>query len=319
MKYKLFLLLMVLFPPIMKGQNIKANAQSKFALVIHGGAGDPGKLTPEKEHAYKQSLKTALAIGYNVLIRGGTAVDAVEKVVIYLEDDSLFNAGGRTSEDAEGRSELDAAIMDGSNAKIGVVKDVVALKNPVCAARAVMDKLKTDQVVLSGHIAEEFAARQGLPVIDTRRVPAQSQKDRTAKARPIEKNGTVGAVALDMYGHLAAATSTAGMAFEGGDSRQMGGAAYAEDSICATSFFASGEYYARLVMLNFVPEEMKQKHRSLQDATTEMIDNKLTAVGIDGGLIGVDRQGNIIMPFNTPSMLRGYIKSGGEPWVAIYK
>lgn len=313
MKCKLLLLSLILLPVTTNGQStIKATAQSKFALVIHGGAGNPGNLSPGKEQAYKQSLKTALTVGYNVLIRGGTAVDAVEKVVTYLEDDSLFNAGGEG-----GQNELDAAIMDGNNSKMGVVKDITTIKNPVQAARAVMDK--TNQVVLSGHLAEEFAAKQGLPTIQ----PAvQYHKVEAAKVKP-EKSGTVGAVALDIYGHLAAATSTTGAVNEknenAGNRQQMGGAAYANDSICAISYTGRGEYYARFVMVTFVTEEMEQKHTSLQNASSDMINNKLPATGRDGGLIGVDRQGNITMPFNTPSMLRGYIKSGGEPWVAIYR
>lgn len=307
----------LLLPFLASAQNgIKANAQSKFALVIHGGAGNLGKLSPEKEQAYRQSLKTALAVGYNVLIRGGTAVDAVEKVVTYLEDDSLFNAGGGATFSAGSGNVLDAAIMDGSNAKIGVVKEVVAIKNPLQAARAVMDKLKTNQVVLSGHLAEEFAAKQGLRPIDPRYVSAQPGMSAV-------KYGTVGAVALDIYGHLAAAASTAGTTKEKnadkGDASHMGGAAYANDSIGAISFSGRGGYYARFVMVTSVTEDMGRKHISLQDAGGDMINNKLPAAGIEGGLIGLDRQGNITMPFNTPSMLRGYIKSGGEPWVEIYR
>lgn len=332
----------LLLPFLASAQNgIKANAQSKFALVIHGGAGNLGKLSPEKEQAYRQSLKTALAVGYNVLIRGGTAVDAVEKVVTYLEDDSLFNAGKGAVFTAEGKNELDAAIMDGSNLKAGAVAGVTIIKNPVQAARAVMDR--TEHVMLVGKGAEAFAAAQGLGMVDPHYFFTQYRWDalQAAKAKDSlrqdrkkksqikqpgnhdEKYGTVGAVALDIYGHLAAATSTGGMTNKKygrvGDSPMIGAGTYANDSTCAISCTGWGEYFIRLVMAKSVSDRMELKQMSLDDAAGEMINTRLPALGGDGGLIGVDRHGNITMPFNTPSMLRGYIKSGGEPWVEIYR
>ncbi|RYD54493.1 MAG: isoaspartyl peptidase/L-asparaginase [Sphingobacteriales bacterium] len=324
--------------------DIKANASSNLVLVVHGGAGNINKesMTPEMEKAYKAGLQRALTVGYNILIRGGSSVDAVTAAVQVLEDDSLFNAGRGAVFTADGKNEMDACIMDGKTLKAGAVAGVTTVRNPISAARAVMEK--SEHVMLSGKGADDFARLKDCEMADPSyfRTEARWQSLQRAKAKDSsdadlkkkkssrpqhgnhdEKYGTVGAVALDMYGNLAAATSTGGMTNKKfgriGDSPLIGAGTYADNNTCAISCTGWGEYFIRLVMAKSVSDRMELKGMSLEDAANEMIHQKLPALGGDGGLIAVDKKGDISTPFNTSGMYRGYIKSGGKLVVEIYK
>jgi len=317
----------------------------KYVLVIHGGAGTilKSNMTPEKEKLYKQGLQNALDAGNDILKKGGSALDAVEATIKILEDDSLFNAGKGAVFTNEGKNELDASIMDGKTLKAGAVAGVTNIKNPITAARAVMDK--SEHVMMAGKGAEEFAAMNGCETVNpsyfftTQRWLdlQEAKKEDSLKALHKDsttgllkqpdnhdyKYGTVGAVALDMDGNLAAATSTGGMTDKRygrvGDSPIIGAGTYADNNTCAISCTGWGEYYIRLVMAKTISDKMQFAHESLKDAADEMILKKLPALGGDGGLIAVDKNGNFVMSFDTDGMYRGYVKSSGESKIEIYK
>jgi L-asparaginase / beta-aspartyl-peptidase len=341
--YKILLILFLFFMSYVHGQN--ANGQSnKVALVIHGGAGTILKknMTTEMEQEHEQALKQALEEGYAVLSKGGSALDAVEKAVRVLEDNPLFNAGRGSVFTNEGKNELDASIMDGKTLAAGAVAGVTNIKNPISAARAVMEK--SGHVMMVGKGAEKFAALHGLEIVDPKYFYTENRwksflrvrstdpdsveldhGNKTSKVLPVNhdyKFGTVGAVALDMYGNLAAATSTGGMTNKKygrvGDSPIIGAGTYADNNTCAISCTGWGEYFIRLVMAKSVSDLMEYKKITLEEAAFEMIRKKLPALGGDGGLIAIDKDGNISMPFNTEGMYRGYIKSGGKAVVKIY-
>lgn len=340
---KYFLFLVMIFFSV--ALNAQSTTKGKYVLVIHGGAGTilKSKMTPEKEKLYTQGLQNALNAGSAILKNGGSALDAVEATIKILEDDSLFNAGKGAVFTNEGKNELDASIMDGKTLKAGAVAGVTNIKNPITAARAVMDK--SEHVMMAGKGAEEFAAMNGCETVDpsyfftTQRwldlqkakkedsLKALHKDSTTGLLKQPEnhdyKYGTVGAVALDMYGNLAAATSTGGMTDKRygrvGDSPIIGAGTYADNNTCAISCTGWGEYYIRLVMAKTISDRMEFAHQSLKDAADEMIMKKLPALGGDGGLIAVDKNGNFVMSFDTDGMYRGYVKSDGETKVEIYK
>lgn len=319
----------------------------KFSLVIHGGAGTILKknMTPEKEKAYQQALNDALQAGYNILNSGGLALDAVEASVRLLEDCPLFNAGKGAVFTNEGKNELDASIMNGKTLAAGAVASVTTIKNPITAARAVMEK--SQHVMMVGAGAEKFARQQGLEIVDPSyfyteerwqgllKVRAQDPDsvalDHGNKATTLLKQpgnhdykyGTVGAVALDMQGNLAAATSTGGMTNKKfgriGDAPIIGAGTYADNNTCAVSCTGWGEFFIRLAVAKTVSDLMEYKGFSVQQATHELIHQKVPALGGDGGLIAVDKNGNIAIPFNTEGMYRGYIKQDGKAVIGIYK
>ncbi len=335
----------ILFVLICVAEILSAQANKKYVLVIHGGAGTilKASMTPEKEKLYKQGLQNALNAGNTILKNGGTALDAVEATIKVLEDDSLFNAGKGAVFTNEGKNELDASIMDGKTLKAGAVAGVTNIKNPITAARAVMDK--SEHVLMAGKGAELFAAANGCTVVDpsyfftTERWNdlLEAKKEDSLKALHKDstkallkqpdnhdyKYGTVGAVALDMYGNLAAATSTGGMTDKRygrvGDSPIIGAGTYADNNTCAISCTGWGEFYIRLVMAKTISDKMEFAHESLKDAANDMIMKKLPALGGDGGLIAVDKDGNFTMSFDTDGMYRGYVKSDGETDIEIYK
>ncbi|MCX8019412.1 MAG: isoaspartyl peptidase/L-asparaginase [Chitinophagaceae bacterium] len=322
--------------------------QEKFVLVVHGGAGTllKSQMTPEKEKAYTDALDEALMAGYEILKAGGTALDAVEACVKILEDNPLFNAGKGAVFTNDGRNELDASIMDGKSRKAGSVAGVSRIKNPVTAARAVMEKSR--HVMLIGGGAESFARLQGLEMVDPsyfytesrwkslQKIKAQDSaalqldhSDTSGKSSvqvsniENEKHGTVGAVALDRHGNLAAATSTGGMTNKRfgrvGDSPVIGAGTYADNNTAAISCTGWGEYFIRLVLAKTVCDMMEYGKMSLKKAADIMIKQKLPALGGDGGLIAVDKHGNIAMPFCTEGMYRGYILHTGKKVIKIYK
>ncbi len=316
-------------------------------LVIHGGAGTilKSQMTPEKEKAYQQGLNDALQTGYDILSKGGTALDAVEASIKVLEDNPLFNAGKGAVFTNEGKNELDASIMDGKTLKAGAVAGVTTIKNPVTAARAVMDK--SEHVMMAGKGAEKFAAQQGCTIVDPSYFFTEDRWKALQKAKADDslkslhsdstkpkaslkqvsnsdyKYGTVGCVALDMQGNLAAGTSTGGMTNKKfgriGDSPVIGAGTYANNATCAISCTGYGEYFIRLVMAKSVSDKMELAHQNLAGAANEMIMHKLGELGGDGGLIAVDKDGNIAMPFNTSGMYRGYMTSDGKKEIKIYK
>lgn len=317
-------------------------------LVIHGGAGTILKknMSPEKERAYLASLEEALKKGYAILQGGGTSLDAVEAVVKILEDNPLFNAGKGAVFTNEGKIELDAAIMNGKTLGAGSVAGVTTVKNPITAARAVMEK--SEHVMMIGRGAELFAKQQGLTIVDpsyfyteerwkslqrirkedslktsANGLPEQEQyTGREPKSRD-SKYGTVGAVALDKQGNLAAATSTGGMTNKKfgrvGDVPIIGAGTYANNATCAVSCTGWGEFFIRLVMAKTISDMMEHGKMSLQDAASEMIMKKLPLMKGDGGLIAVDKNGNIALPFCTEGMYRGFINRDGRMEIKIYK
>jgi beta-aspartyl-peptidase (threonine type) len=342
--YKILLILSLFIMSDVHGQNVK-NKSNGVVLVIHGGAGTILKknMTPENEKEHQLALQQALQEGYDLLKQGGSALDAVEKAVKILEDNPLFNAGRGSVFTNEGKNELDASIMDGKTLAAGAVAGVTNIKNPISAARVVMEK--SGHVMMVGKGAEKFAALHSLELVDPKyfyteerwksflRVrstdPDSVELDhgnKSSNVLPVNldaKFGTVGAVALDMYGNLAAATSTGGMTNKKygriGDSPIIGAGTYADNNTCAVSCTGWGEYFIRLVVAKTVCDMMAYKKATLEDAAYEIIMKKLPDLGGDGGLIAVDKDGNITMPFNTEGMYRGYIKSDGKAVVKIYE
>ncbi|TSA26073.1 MAG: isoaspartyl peptidase/L-asparaginase [Bacteroidetes bacterium] len=303
----------------------------RWVLVIHGGAGGPpqGSMPEEKEQQYREKLSEALSIGTAILERGGSSMEAVEAVVLFMEDCPLFNAGKGAVYNDEGVAELDASIMDGSTLMAGAVTGVTRIKNPIAAAHQVM--LKTKHVLLMGEGAELFAKEQGLELVDPSyfQTPARTEQfDRMKKSQREQEmkddrpKGTVGAVALDNMGNLAAATSTGGlmMKMKGriGDTPIIGAGTYANNATCAVSCTGTGEYFMRNVIAYDVSALMEYRGWSLEEAANYLIHDKLKSQGGGGGLIAVDKEGNVAMPFNTNAMFRGYAKPKEGSVVEIY-
>ena len=308
-----------------------AQAQQKpeYVIVIHGGAGVITKknMTPEKEAAYRKKLNEALETGQKMLENGASATETVIAVIKIMENSPLFNAGKGAVFTHDGKNELDASIMDGKTLNAGAVAGVTDVKNPIELAYAVMTKSK--HVMLSGKGASEFAKEQGLEIVDpsyfytkSRWESLQKVLENEKKAEK-EKHGTVGCAVLDKYGNLAAGTSTGGMTNKQygriGDSPIIGAGTYADNATCAVSCTGHGEFFIRYVVAYTVSALMKYKNMSLQDAGNEIINKTLKEVGGEGGLISVDKDGNVAMPFNTPGMFRGYLKSTGEKEILIYR
>jgi beta-aspartyl-peptidase (threonine type) len=295
-------------------------AESGWVLVIHGGAGGPpkGVLTAEMEKDYLAKLEEALQKGAAVLSKGGTSLDAVEQVVRYLEDCPLFNAGKGAVLNAEGHAELDAAIMEGSSGLAGAVGGVTTVKNPVTAARTVMEKSK--HVMLAGKGADRFARESGLEIVDPSYFITPERKKSFDKWKE-QQHGTVGAVALDRNGNLAAATSTGGrtgkLPGRIGDTPIIGAGTFANRT-CAVSATGHGEYFIRHIVCYDLAARMMYGHQSLKEAGNEIINIVLREEKADGGLIAVDADGNVTMPFNTNAMYRGVIRSDGTMETLIY-
>lgn len=308
---------------------------NKFSIAIHGGAGTlvKGMMTTEKEKEYKSALKIALDGGYAILKNGGIAVEAVKQAVVLLEDSPLFNAGKGSVFTASGLHEMDASIMDGKNLKAGAVSLISGIKNPIILAGDVMEK--SEHVFLAGEGAMQFAKQlnyeleeepyfydelrheQWLEIKDT----DNFQLDHSIKKD--SKFGTVGAVACDQNGNIAAATSTGGMTNKRfgrvGDSPMIGAGNYANNKTCAVSCTGSGEFFIRGVVAYDLSSLIEHKGMSLEEATKEVIHKRILEIGGDGGLVAVDAMGNIAMPFNTEGMYRASKSSSGEKEISIYK
>jgi beta-aspartyl-peptidase (threonine type) len=303
-----------------------------LALVIHGGAGviDPAKMTPERAASYRAGLAAALDAGYAILERGGSSLDAVTAAVRTMEDDLQFNAGRGALLGHDGDAELDAAIMDGSGPRAGAVANVRHVKNPIELARLVMDK--SSHVLFVGDGAEEFALQQGVVLVPrsyfrtARRLAELNEARRAEEAglRESPSGGTVGAVALDRAGNLAAATSTGGFASNHppgrvGDSPIIGAGTYANNESCAVSGTGHGESFIRQVVAYDVCALVQYRHLTLAQAVHEVIHEKLRRSGGEGGVIAVDRSGNIAMDFNSVGMYRGARDSRGRRDIAMYR
>jgi len=301
-------------------------------LVIHGGAGVVAKdVTPQREKAVRATLQRALESGYAQLRAGKPALDAVTAVITVLEDDPLFNAGKGAVFTHDGRNELDASIMDGSTLRAGSVANVHRVKNPILLARAVMEK--SPHVMLVGDGAEEFARSVGVELVDPKYFYTEDRwqqlqdalkKDREKNIAPTKAphHGTVGAVALDAHGHLAAGTSTGGMTDKRygrvGDSPIIGAGTYA-NATCAVSATGWGEYYIRANAAHDICARVEYRGEPVAQAAKEVVMDVIPKLGGDGGVIALDAAGNFAMPFNTEGMYRGFARVGETPVTAIYR
>jgi beta-aspartyl-peptidase (threonine type) len=310
-----------------------SHAATTPVLVIHGGAGVIKRdMTPAKEKVVRAAMTLALQNGYAQLKAGKPALDAVTAAITVLEDDPNFNAGKGAVFTHDGKNELDAAIMDGFTLRAGSVADVQRVKNPILLARAVMEH--SPHVMLAGIGAEEFAKEQGITLVDPayfrteerwkqlqKALKEDAAKQPHADVETAKHFGTVGAVALDVQGHLAAGTSTGGMTDKRwgriGDSPIIGAGTYA-NSGCAVSGTGWGEYYIRTVAAHEICMKVTQMRVPLKRAAAEVINQEIPSMGGNGGAIALDADGHIAIPFNTDGMYRGWIGADGVPHVAIY-
>lgn len=343
MKYTILLGIGLLLGFASCNPSVPTPPANHIALAIHGGAGTIKKtdLTPEKEAQYIHTLDSALTAAYTILQQGGTSLDATQAAVVILEDSPLFNAGKGAVFTNKGTNELDAAIMDGATLKAGAVAGVRHIKNPIKAARAVMDSSK--YVLLSGEGADRFAAKRGLDMVDTTYYYTPERWEQLLRVRDDDtttldhskktsalphafpydyKYGTVGAVALDKYGNLAAATSTGGLVNKRygriGDSPLIGAGTYADNRACAISCTGKGEHFIRLTVARTIAALVEYKHYTIQQAADTVL-TQLSQMKGTGGLIAVDRNGNLALPFNTDGMYRAYIDTKGIKNIQIYK
>lgn len=316
---------------------VQNNKNSEFGLVIHGGAGSikKGAITPEQEKEYEAKLTEALDAGYKILNDGGSSLDAVEKVITILEDSPLFNAGKGAVFTANGINELDASIMDGKTLNAGAAARLTHVKNPITLVRKIMEI--SPHVMMVGDGAEIFAEQNGIELVDTSYFFTEKrwndlleikakENEKSASLyfeNPDYKFGTVGCVALDKNGNLAAGTSTGGMTNKKfgrvGDSPIIGAGTYANNKTCAVSGTGHGEFFIRGTVAYDISAMMEYGGKSLNEAADEVINKKLSDLGGTGGIIAIDKNGNVAMPFNTGGMFRGYVLDDGKFVVRMYK
>ncbi len=321
----------LLITSISVATSAEAETKRPLAIAIHGGAGVIAReqLGPDDGASYRAGLAEALDAGYAVLERGGSSLDAVTTAVRILEDNPLFNAGRGAVLTHEGQAELDASIMTGHDLKAGAVSGVKRIRHPIDLARKVMED--SPHVMLYGAGAEEFASSRGFEFVPNQffiTPQRQQQLERVLQGRTQPRNelsglGTVGAVAIDSSGNLAAATSTGGMTNKRwgriGDAPIIGAGTYANNASCAVSATGHGEYFIRSVVAYDVCALMEYKGYSLDRAATEVVKGKLVERGGEGGIIAVDRAGNVALEFNSPGMFRGMRDSAGRREIAIYE
>ena len=297
---------------------LSAQPANNFVLVAHSGAGDYTKMTPQVIEARRDGMLQAIQAGYAILSRGGTSMDAVEATIRVMEDSGLYDAGRGAYYTKEGIPEMDAAIMDGRTLQAGSVASVKHIANPIHLARLVMEK--TPHVLLVADGAEEFAKSQGIVLVSPYYFYTEREWKRFQDA---EKNkaagsghGTVGVVALDQAGNLAAGTSTGGtvlkMPGRVGDSPIIGAGTYANNDSCAVSATGTGEYFMRNVVASDICARVRYLHVSLEQAANDVVMKELVAQHGDGGVIALDRQGNVATPFNTNGMMNGAVRSDGK-------
>ncbi len=295
-----------------------------YVIVIHGGAGsiERDKVTRKRDSAYRVRLNESLLAGEQILKNGGHALDAVEASIRVMEDSPLFNAGRGAVLTAEKKAELDASIMNGADLNAGAVAGVKTIKNPITAARAVMEQSKHVMLVSDG--AEIFAAESGLDTVSNDYFITPRRKEQIEKITAVKKEyGTVGCVVLDKYGNLAAGTSTGGMTNKRwgrvGDSPVIGAGTYADNEACAVSATGHGEYFIRHAVAYDVVARYKYLGKSVQESLHHILHEKFADPKVSGGLIAVDKNGNVALDFNTSGMFRGFIKSSGEKEIKIYR
>lgn len=317
---------------------VKILPMSKYAIAIHGGAGTilKNSMTAEKEHAYTTALRQAIEAGEAILKAGGSALDAVEKAVILLEDNPLFNAGKGAVFTHTGKNEMDASIMNGKDLTAGAVAGITNIKNPVSLAKTVMEK--SEHVFLAGQGAMDFAKTVGAAFEVDAYFFVQMRHDQLLQAKESDsvildhtqdkrgdekKFGTVGAVALDVHGNLAAATSTGGMTNKKfgrvGDSPIIGAGTYANNATCAISCTGHGELFIRSVVAYDISCLMEYKALSLKEACDYVVMDKLVKIQGEGGLIAIDNKGNIELPFNSEGMYRAKKTNDTDLFIGIYK
>ena len=314
LKVKIILFLFIFLQLAAFAQN------GKYTIVLHGGAGTLDPNMPEAEKsAYINSLTTALNIGKKILENGGTSLDAVEQVVRYLEDDSLFNAGRGAVFTSEGKNELDASIMDGRDLSCGGVAGVTIIKHPITLARLV--KEKTPHVLFAGGGADELGKKLGVEIVDNSYFKVERRYQQWKKMKDSEPKGTVGCVAIDQFGNISAATSTGGLTNKWpgriGDSPLVNAGTYANNKTCGVSATGQGELFIRNTVSFNISALMEYKSLTLDDAAKEMILNRLPKNS--GGIIAVDKNYNFTFQYNTTSMLRGVATSNGKFEVKIWK
>lgn len=339
----------ILAASCLTAQENTPSMNENFTLVIHGGAGTilRKNMTPELEKAYHDKLQEALKAGYAILEGGGTSIDAVEAAIKVMEDSHLFNAGKGAVFTNAGTNEMDASIMDGKTLNAGAVAGVSTVKNPIGAAKAVMDH--SPHVMLQGEGADQFAKEQKLEQADPEYFKTEVREKQWKRALEKEemildhdgdegsdsgsenefninidsKYGTVGAAALDRHGNLAAATSTGGMTNKRygrvGDSPIIAAGTYANNKTCAVSSTGHGEFFIRAVVAYDISALMAYKGLTLAEAAEEVIQQKLPEMGGRGGIIATDAAGNVVMEFNTPGMYRGFVTQDGDFQTAMYQ
>lgn len=312
-------------------------APAPVTIVIHGGAGAlaPGRYTPEEEKAYKAKLTQALNAGYAVLEDGGAALDAVEAAIVIMEDSPMFNAGKGAVFTRDGENELDSSIMDGKTLNAGAAAGVTRVKNPIKLARAVMEN--SEHVMFARDGAEKFAKEQGLEIVKSKYFRTERRWDAYKKALKEErqaaeedkdaalphpfKYGTVGAIALDAEGNLAAGTSTGGMMMKRygrvGDSPIIGAGTFADNKSCAVSSTGWGEFFIRLTIARDICAQVEYAGKTVEEAAQDVIHRRLPEAGGDGGVIVLAPDGSYVMSFNTRGMFRG-VKNADTQMVAIY-
>ncbi len=330
--------------PLGEIKQLQSPQKPRLGFMIHGGAGvmKKGSISPEKEKEYREKLQQAVLAGYKELQSGKSSLDAVEIAVKILEDSPLFNAGKGAVFTHDGKNELDASIMDGKTLAAGAVAGLRHIRNPISLARAVMER--SEHVMMVGEGAENFAREQKFEFVDEKYFWTQDRWDQlqdilkkekettpdSPKPGTVSKNrkpegrfGTVGAVALDKDGNLAAGTSTGGMTNKRfgrvGDSPIIGAGTYANNNSCAVSATGWGEYFIRLGVARDISAQMEYLAMPIQQAADAVIKNKLQKLGGDGGIIAIDKYGNMAVSFNTEGMFRAYIDVTGKPVVEIYQ
>tara|TARA_B100002019_G_scaffold286164_1_gene296210 strand:+ start:1872 stop:2816 length:945 start_codon:yes stop_codon:yes gene_type:complete len=295
---------------------------NNYAIVIHGGAGTVIRENTSKEmqEKYEDKLREALQVGYSILEKGGNSVDAVENTIKILEDSELFNAGKGSVLTNEETVEMDASIMTGHDQNAGAVATLKTIKNPISAARAVMEK--SNHVFLSGDGAENFAKEVGLETVNNKHFITESQLNQIRKIKE-NKYGTVGCVALDKSGNITAGTSTGGMMNKKwnriGDVPVIGAGTYANNKTCGISTTGWGEYFIRNVVAYDISAMMEYQNKSMEEAAKISIFDKVGKMGATGGVIGIDKDGNIVMEFNSPGMYRGYKTENSEYVIKMFK
>ena len=340
LNYSQIVFLILLFVACGPSSDKNVSTTQPIGIVIHGGAGTilRKNMTPEKEAAYRSVLTQAVQVGYDILKNGGSSQEAVEKTIHVMEDSPLFNAGKGAVLTADETIELDASFMNGATLDAGAISGVKTIKHPISAAIEVMNN--SPHVMLSGKGADAFAYERGLEIVEPeyffteRRINSlkrvkqaeQSGAQTSALEEAFLKNqryGTVGCVALDSSGNLSAGTSTGGMTNKKwnriGDAPIIGAGTYANNATCAISATGWGEFFIRAVVAHDISALMEYKGVSIQEASRIVIHEKVAPMGGDGGIVGIDKQGNIAMEMNTPGMYRAHIDNDGTLKVKIYK